>query len=162
VGADRVTELLPWLLFLHLLGAIAGIGPTFAFSRITAMGRTEPVHSTFAVGVVRSIQERLTVPLALLTLGSGLAMIHILRYDLTQALWLSLSIVLFVSSFLYALLVQNRDLMRVIELASAGPLAAGSPDALELATRRTRLRWGGLFMRVAAVVILLLMIVKPF
>jgi hypothetical protein len=157
-----VTELLPWLLFLHLLGAIAGIGPTFAFARITALGRTEPVHSIFAVGVVRSIQQRLTVPLALLTLGSGIAMISILRYDLTRALWLSVSIVLFVTSFLYALLVQNRDLVRVIDLATGGPPPPESPATQELAHRRWRLKWGGRFMRVAAVVILFLMILKPF
>jgi hypothetical protein len=126
------------------------------------MGRTEPVHSTFAVGLVRSIQERLTAPLALLTLGSGLAMISILRYDLTRTLWLSVSIALFVASFLYALLVQNRDLVRVIDLASSGPPAPDSPAAAELSRRRWRLKWGGRFMRVAAVVILFLMILKPF
>jgi hypothetical protein len=157
-----MTELLPYLLFLHLVGAIAGIGPTFAFARITALGRTEPLHSSFAVGVVRSIQERLTVPLAILTLGSGLAMLVILRYDLARTGWLSVSIVLFLSSFFYALFVQNRDLIRVIEIASDGPHALGSGAAVELARRRARLRWGGIFMRVSALVILFLMIVKPF
>jgi hypothetical protein len=148
-------------MFLHLLGAVAGIGPTFAFARISAMGRTEPVHSTFAVSVVRSIQSRLTLPLATLTLATGLAMVAILGYDLTRTGWLSLSIALFTTSYLYSMLVQNGDLLRVIDLASrTAPLSPA--ETADLARRRWRLRAAGLYLRVGAVVILFLMVVKPF
>ncbi len=95
-----MTEFVPFLLALHLLGAIAGIGPTFAFAHISALGRTSPIHSTFAVSVVRSIQTRFTLPLGTLTLATGVARVTILRYDVLQTRWLLLSIVLFVSSLL--------------------------------------------------------------
>jgi uncharacterized membrane protein len=156
-----MTEYLPLLLFLHLLGAVAGIGPTFAFARISALGRTEPVHSTFAVSVVRSIQRYLTIPLAALTLVTGVAMLAILRYDLLRTGWLLVSILLFLSSFGYAILVQNRDLLRVIEVTSSG---SPSPETVlaDLARRRKRIRYGGLYMRASALAILFLMVLKPF
>lgn len=156
-----MTELFPFVLVLHLLGAIAGIGPTFAFAHISALGRTSPVHATFAVSVVRSIQTRFTVPLATLTLATGVALLIILRYDVLQTRWLLLSIVLFVSSLLWALLVQNRDLLRVIEVASSGRSPTPEESA-DLQRRRRRIRYGGLYMRAAAIAILFLMVLKPF
>lgn len=156
-----MSDLLPVLLFLHLLGVVAGIGPTFAFARITAAGRGDPAHGAFAVKVVRAITLSLTVPLAALVLLTGLAMLVILRYDVLATPWMLASIALFLASFGYATTVQNRDLVRIIELASsAAPLGTG--ETAELARRRLRARYGGLFMRISAGTILFLMVLKPF
>ena len=46
------SALFPWLLFLHVLGAIVAFGPTFAFSFIGAMGGAEPQHANFATRVI--------------------------------------------------------------------------------------------------------------
>ena len=154
-------ELLPILMFLHLLGVLAGIGPTFAFARITATGRGDPVLGSFAVKVVRAITTSLTIPLAALVFATGLAMLLILRHDVLGTPWLLASIVLFVASFGYSIAVQNRDLARIIELASPAALV-GPAEAAELAQRRRRVRYGGLFMRIAAGIILFLMVLKPF
>jgi uncharacterized membrane protein len=156
----ELVPLLPILLFLHLLGAVAGIGPTFAFARISGAGRADPAHGTFATRVIRAIQGGLTVPLAALTLGTGFAMLAILGYDLGRTPWLLGSILLFLSSFGYAILVQNRDLYRIIEITSR-PGAPVAREAAALARARKRARWGGLYMRVAVVVILFLMVFKP-
>jgi hypothetical protein len=155
-----MTALFPALLFLHLLGVVAGIGPTFAFSRITATGRGEPVPGYFTTKVVRAITTSLTIPLAALVLVTGIAKLLILGYDVFATPWLLASIVVFLASFGYATTVQNRDLARIIDLASLTPPLL--PRLVEeLARRRRRVRNGGLFMRLGAATILFLMVVKP-
>lgn len=158
--SELLAPLVPLLLFLHLLGVLAGIGPTFAFASITEAGRRDPAHAAFATAVVRTIQERLTVPLALVTFGSGVGLLVALGYDLGRTPWLLVSILLFLSSFGWAVLVQNRDLLRLLR-AAADPVGRTPAELAALARARRRLRWGGRYMRIAAITILLLMITKP-
>ncbi len=56
--------LFPWLLFLHVLGAIIAFGPTFAFPIIGAMGGKEPQHANFATRAAHLVGQRLDEPLA--------------------------------------------------------------------------------------------------
>jgi len=51
--------LFPYLLFLHILGAIAGFGPSFAFPIVGAMGGKEREHGNFATRVSEAISGRL-------------------------------------------------------------------------------------------------------
>jgi uncharacterized membrane protein len=84
-------------------------------------------------------------------------------WDVLASGWLLVSIVLYLASFLWASLVQNRDLARVLELMEQGtPLSLTEGERAELARRRMRIRYGGLFMRAVVVVVLFLMIAKPF
>lgn len=158
----ELLPLLPFLLFLHLIGVMVGLGPTFVFARITGAAAREPAHMRFASTVVRSIASEWSHPLAGLVFLSGLAMILVIGLDVFARGWLALSIVLFVPSYLYASLVQNRDIGRVLELTADGPPEPASAEATEMARRRVRIRRGGLYMRATALVILFLMVVKPF
>lgn len=148
------------LLFLHLFGAIVGIGPTFAFGRITSAGAgTE--HSLFATRVVSSIIGRMAIPLAALVLLSGVGLILEVDYDIVATKWLLVSLVLFIGGFTYSITVQNRTLGRIITLGQGN----GSVDVItagELARLRSRARYGGIYLRVSATVILFLMVFKPF
>ena len=49
--------LFPYLLFLHILGAIAGFGPSFAFPIVGAMGGKEREHGNFATRVSETISN---------------------------------------------------------------------------------------------------------
>jgi len=69
--------------------------------------------------------------------------------------------VLFVSSFLYATFIQNRDTMRSLELVMKGLPNLTEDERAEAARLRARIRWGGLFMRGVVVVVLFLMVMKP-
>jgi len=51
--------LFPWLLFLHVLGAIVAFGPTFSFAIIGAAGGAEPQHANFATRVSHLVSSRL-------------------------------------------------------------------------------------------------------
>lgn len=155
-------ELFPWLLFLHITGVMVGLGPTFVFARITGAGARQPAHMRFASTVVRSISSEWSHPLAGLVLLTGIGMILVTGYNLVATRWLLLSIALFVPSYLYAALVQNRDIGRILSLTEAGPPPPDSPEGQEVSRRRIRIRRGGLYMRATALTILFLMVMKPF
>ena len=69
--------LFPWLLFLHVLGAIVAFGPTFAFSIIGAMGGAEPQHANFATRVSHAITSKRVLPIGITLPITGLAMIAV-------------------------------------------------------------------------------------
>ena len=98
--------LFPYILFLHVLGAIAAFGPTFAFPIIGAMGGKEPQHANFATRVSAAISDRLVIPLAIVQGVTGVLLILISGRDLTapSSRWLLLAIVL------YAIALVPRDL----------------------------------------------------
>ena len=122
-----LTWLFPYILFLHVLGAIAAFGPTFAFPIIGAMGGKEPQHANFATRVSATIRERLVIPLAILQGVTGVLLIWISGRDLLDpgSRWLVLAIVLYVIAIGYSLAIQKRHVARIIELTSTPP----PPDA---------------------------------
>ena len=46
-GGEVDVNLLPWVLFLHVIGAIIAFGPVFSFPLIGAAGGREPMHANF-------------------------------------------------------------------------------------------------------------------
>ena len=156
-----LTVLLPWVLLLHVLGAIAGFGPTFAFAIIGAMGGAEPQHANFATRVSARISQRLVEPLAIFQGITGVLLILISGRDLMAAPWLLLGIVLYAIGLGYSLFIQRRDVARIIELTSAPPPpgATGPPPGLpEVVARVQR---AGMILGINLVVIVFLMVVKP-
>lgn len=146
--------------FLHIVGVMIGLGPTFAFSRLARLGREEPEHALFALRVTQALTRGLVIPLAALVFLSGAGMILAMRIDLLATGWLLTSVVLFTAAFSWSVFGQNRALARVLSLSVAGGAAATA--AAELRPLRARLRYGGIYLRVSAVAILLLMVFKPF
>jgi uncharacterized membrane protein len=156
-----LTPLFPWVLFLHVLGAILAFGPTFAFSIIGAMGGQEPQHANFATRVSARIGDRLVAPLAIFQGVTGVLLIVISGRDLLASRWLLLSIVLYAIALSFSLFIQRRNVQQIIELTSAPPPAgaSGPPPALREVVRRVQR--GGMFTGALIVVIVFLMVVKP-
>ena len=148
------------LLFLHIFGAMAGIGPTFVFGKIAAKG-AGTTHSLFATRVVRLLTGRTAIPLSAIVLLSGIGLIVERGYNLLATPWLLLSLILFAGSFTYSVVIQNPTLGRIIELGQ-GEDPLNSADADEVARLRARIRRGGIYLRTSATVILALMVFKPF
>ena len=153
-------DLFGLLLFLHLFGAMVGIGPTFVFGRISKRGAGSE-HSLFATRVVRLLTSTTAIPLSALVLLSGVGLMVVRGYALFDAMWLLLSIILFTGSFTYSVTVQNPTLARIIESTKEGKQPT-EEKAAEIARLRTRIRRGGIYLRSTATVILALMIFKPF
>lgn len=157
-----LTSAYGWLLVIHIGAAVIGLGPSFVYGRITqAAAQAGPGQIPFAVRLTRELSTRWTHPLAAAVLLSGFGLIWAMHYDLAATPWLGVSIVLFLASFLYATFIQNRDTSRSLELIMKGQPNLTDAERAEAARLRTRIRWGGLFMRAIVVVVLFLMVMKP-
>jgi uncharacterized membrane protein len=157
-----LTSLFPWVLFLHVFGAILAFGPTFAFAIIGAMGGAEPQHANFATRVSERISERLVTPLAIFQGITGILLVVLSGRDLTAARWLLLGIVLYVIALGYSLFIQKQHVKKVIELTSAPPPpdATGPPPGL--LAEVGAVQRGGMILGGLVTVIVFLMVTKPF
>jgi hypothetical protein len=155
--------LIPWLLFLHVLGAVVAFGPTFAFSIVGAMGGVEPQHANFGTRVSHAISSRLVYPIGITLPITGAAMMAIAQrnpLDRSQW-WLAVAIVLYAIAYGYSFFVQRRLVDRVIELTSAPPPPGASGPPPELMAIVGRIGRGGMVLGILLVVIIFLMVVKP-
>ena len=155
--------LFPYLLFLHVLGAIVAFGPTFAFSIGGAMGGAEPQHANFATRVTQAITSRRVLPIGATMPITGLAMIAVAGINPFERThwWLLLGIVLYLIVYSYGFFVQHKVTDRVIELSSSPPPPGASGPPPELMALIKRIQQGGMFMGLTLIVIIFLMVVKP-
>ncbi|MEX1169238.1 MAG: DUF2269 family protein [Chloroflexota bacterium] len=155
--------LFPYLLFLHVLGAIVAFGPTFAFPFIGAMGGGEPQYANFATRVSNTLAHRLVYPIGITLPITGAAMILVRGMNLADRAywWLGLAIILYVIAYGYSYFVQAKQIGRVIEMTSAPPPPGASGPPPELMAIVSRIRRGGMVTTVLLVTIIFLMVVKP-
>lgn len=153
-------QFFPFLLFLHVLGAILAFGPTFAFSIMGAMAGREPQHANFSARQIAAIDSKLVYPLAIFQGITGLLLILSGKIDILSRVWLEIGIVLYAIALTYSLTVQRNALHHVIELTSTPP-APGSPPSLEIPATVKKIQRGGMFLGLMIVVIVFLMAVKP-
>jgi uncharacterized membrane protein len=161
-------ELIPWFLFLHVLGAIIAFGPSFSFSIIGAMGAADRSHANFATRVSHAISIKRVRPVALTMPVTGIGLIWAAGIDpfTRDTRWLALGILLYVVLLTFALTVQIPTTQRIIDMTSGPPPEAppgsapsGPPPALVALIGRVQR--GGMFLGVMIVVIVFLMVVKP-
>lgn len=155
--------LFPYLLFLHVLGAIVAFGPTFAFRFIGAMGGAEPQHANFSTRVSETLTHRLVFPIGITLPITGAAMMAVRGINpFDRAFWwLAVAIVLYVIAYGYAYFVQSKVVARVIELTSAPPAPGASGPPPELRSLVARIQRGGMFTGILLLAIIFLMVVKP-
>ena len=155
--------LFPYLLFLHVLGAIVAFGPTFAFPFIGAMGRAEPQHGNFAVRVSETLGHRLVYPIGITLPITGAAMILVRGINPLDRpfWWLGLAIVLYVIAYGYSYFFQSKLVARVIEITSTPPPPGASGPPPELPPIAARIQRGAMVMTILLLTIIFLMVVKP-
>ena len=155
--------LFPWLLFLHVLGAIVAFGPTFTFSFIGAAGGAEPQHANFATRLSHTLSSRLVIPIGITLPITGLAIIAVRQINPLDRpwWWLALAIVLYLIAYGYGFFVQRKLVERVIEITSSPPPPGASGPPPELMALVKRIQRGGMGMGILIVTIVLLMVVKP-
>jgi hypothetical protein len=158
-----LTWLFPWMLFLHVLGAIAAFGPTFAFPIISAAGRSDPQHAPFATHVSHLVASRLVYPIGITLLITGLAMMGIAQINPFERenWWLLAGIVLYLVAYGYSFFVQRRLIERAMALMSSPPPPGASGPPPELPAIGKRIGQGGMVMSVILLVIIGLMVLKP-
>jgi len=161
-------DLVPWFLFLHVLGAIIAFGPTYSFPVIAALGGAEPMHGNFATRVSHAISAKRVIPVALTMPVTGIGLIWSVGINPFErdARWLLAGISLYVIALTYSLAVQTPTVNRIIALtagpppgaAPAGPPSGPPAGLMDLVAKVKR---GGLFLTILIAVIVFLMVVKP-
>ena len=155
--------LFPWLLFLHVLGAIVAFGPSFAFPIIGAMGGGEPQHGNFATRVSHAISSRLVYPIGI-TLpitGAGMILVRGIDPSARPNWWLGIAIVLYIIAYGFSFFVQRGLVNRVIGITSTPPPPGASGPPHELPPLVKRIQRGGMILTVLLIAIIFLMVVKP-
>lgn len=158
-----LSGLFPYLLFLHVLGAIAAFGPTFAFRFIGALGASEPQHGNFATRVSHTISARLVYPIGITLPITGAAMILVRGLDLTNRAfwWLDLAIVVYVVVYGFSFFVMRKVVEQIIELTSSPPPPGASGPPPQLLALVGRVQRGSIGLTIGLLVIIFLMVVKP-
>ncbi len=157
------SQLVPFLLFLHVMGAILAFGPTYAYSIMASLGRKEPQHANFSARQIELIGNRLVYPLAIFQGVTGVLLIWAAGINVMSSAWLLIGIVLYLFALTYALTVQRNALHRLIELSSTPPPpgAPPGPPPPELVATARRIAMGGMLLGITVAVIVFCMVVKP-
>jgi uncharacterized membrane protein len=158
-----LTQFVPFLLFLHVFGAILAFGPTFAFSVMGAMAGKEPQHANFSARQTEAISNRIVYPLAIFQGITGVLIIIATQMNVQASPWLGIGIVLYLITITYALTIQRNAVHHLIDLTSTPPppgTPPGPPPPEVMATVK-RIQRGGMFLGLMIVVIVFLMVVKP-
>lgn len=150
------------LLFLHVAGAVLAFGPLFALMLLGPMARSEPAHLNFAIRYQRRVGARLVIPLAVLQGVTGLLIVWRIGFELLQRGWLLAAIVLYVAALAIAFGIILPTSKKLDELTSAPPPAgaAGPPPQLPMLARRARL--ASMTNATLVLIIVFLMVTKPF
>jgi uncharacterized membrane protein len=167
--AFREAPVLQLFLFLHVMGAIAVFGPTFAFPLIARQAANAPQHGHFAAVIIDLIERRIVIPGAIVQGITGLALILIIGLDITSSAWrwLILAIALYLIAVGYAVAVQAPAGARLVELTAGGPPAGAPPAGApagpppEIAALSRKLQRGGFLLTGLIVAIVILMVTKP-
>ncbi|MEA2588362.1 MAG: putative integral rane protein [Actinomycetota bacterium] len=146
-----------FLLSVHILAAIIGLGPTFSFAFLGIMAERQPAAARALQETILTISTRLVIPLVV-TLGlSGLLLIGNTHDNLSKNPWLGAGIVLYVLVLAVAIFYQVPTQKKI--LALLGP--TGGMDQPEVRKLATGQRVVGISMGLAIVATAVLMVWKP-
>jgi uncharacterized membrane protein len=150
--------MLNFLLTLHIFGAIAGLGVTFAFPIVGAMARKEGAPVLWFLRLVDTIADRWVVIFAALIIpGTGAGLIitqHISPWESGNR-WLLSAIILYTIAFAFSQLVQARNARKAIQMAE------GQQFGPAFGALMKKVAMGGQFLTVLLVTIIILMVTKP-
>lgn len=148
------------LLVIHVLGAVVGFGPTFAFAVLGPLaGKSGPQGGVAILESMEAIEKKLVVPVAAVVQPlTGVLMIFRagFNHDFFQHKWLVASIGIYVVAFYLAVFVQTPAIVKMIHTAKEG--GGGSPEFQKLTKKTSTL---GPILTIMLVVIVVLMVWKP-
>ena len=156
--------MLAFLLSVHILAAIIGLGPTFSFAFLAIMSERQPAAARALQEAILVISTRLVIPLVVILGLSGVLLISNTHVDLSKNPWLGAGIILYVlvlaAAIFYQVPVQKKILVRLGAAAGpgAGPAGMEDPQVRKLANGQ---RIVGIAMGLAVVVTAVLMVWKP-
>ena len=146
-----------FLLSVHILAAIVGLGPTFSFAFLGILSERQPAAARALQEAILVISTRLVIPLVVILGLSGILLISNTHVDLSKNPWLGAGIILYVLVLAASIFYQVPTQKKI--LALVGPTGAmDQPQVRKLANGQ---RTVGIAMGLAVVVTAVLMVWKP-
>lgn len=143
------------LKFVHVLLAITAVGSNITYAAWNARGAMEPQHLSFALRGVKFLDNRVANPAYGLLLVTGLILVAVGNWGFRG--WIVAALILFAVEIVVAIGFYSRVTTRQIQvLETAGE---SSPAYQQLAGQA---RVWGIASGVIALVIVFMMVVKPF
>jgi len=146
-------------LFLHILGAVIAFGFGFATPVIGRMLALEPQHGNWFLRAGKRVGDTILIPASLSMAVTGILLIMTSSHSPKEP-WLALAIVIYIAAVLTVLFVQRPAFIKLIALTSTPPGPTGPDPMVPLLLKRTRMV--GFALSGAVVVIIFLMVFKPF
>ena len=147
-----------FLLTLHIFGAIAGFGATFAFPFIGVLAQKPGAPIPWFLRLTELIASRWVDIFAIFVVpGTGAGLIitqHVSPWDSNNR-WLLAALIIYTIAFAFSHLVQAPNTKKAIQMAEAqqyGP---------EFGALMKKIGMGGRLLTVFLVTIIILMVVKP-
>jgi uncharacterized membrane protein len=162
-GAMSRTTWIEVFLFLHILGAIAAVGPTLSYALWNRLGeRGSASERSFALRGISWVDSHLATPAFIAQAVTGIVLILLLEIDFFETAWLILGVSLYVMLTVFAIAAYAPVVKRQVALAER--LASEPGDdafAREYAEVAGRARTFGIVAIVLVLIIVYLMVVKP-
>ena len=142
------------LKFVHVLLAITAVGSNITYGVWNALAAREPAHAPFALKGIAFIDRRVANPAYGLLLITGLALVAI--GGLRQG-WILAALILFVLLIVVAIGFYSRVIRQQIKVMDSEGLASAAYKRLD-----GQATLYGIISLVIALLIVFLMVVKPF
>jgi hypothetical protein len=146
-----------FLLSVHILAAIIGLGPTFSFAFLGIMSEKQPAAARALQEAILVISTRLVIPLVVILGLSGILLIGNTHVDLSKNPWLGAGITLYVLVLAASIFYQVPTQKKI--LALVGP--TGGMDQPQVRKLANGQRTVGIATGLAVVVTAVLMVWKP-
>lgn len=160
---EVAVDLFKLLLFLHVLAAIAAFGPGFAAMIVGPMVAKEPQHANFYARTQLTTARRLVTPLSISMAVTGIGMILVRGWSniVGTTHWLEVAIVFYVIAVVFSMAWQAPAGRKLVELTSTPPAPGAAPNP-EIPATAKKVRTGGMVLSGLVLVIVFLMVAKPF
>ena len=149
-----------FLLTLHVFGAIAGFGVTFAFPFVGAMAQKPGAPVEWFLKLVHMLTDKWVLIFAgTVVPGTGAGLIitskGLWNPFVSRNRWLLVALILYTILFTYAVLVQRKLAIKAIAMAEAKQFGP------EFGALMKKAAMGGQMLTVLLVTIIILMVTKP-
>jgi len=148
----------------HILSVIVAFGPVFAFPLIAAQAQKDPVHGRFGAEIIDLIERRITLRVAGVVALFGIGLIFTAHVNFFSSPWILIAVVLYIAAYAFAGFVQAKNSARMVELLQAmppGPPPPGTPPPAEIVALGKKLQYGGMYLTLSIVAIVVLMVWRP-
>jgi hypothetical protein len=150
-----------FLLSVHILAAIIGLGPTFSFAFLGIMSEKQPAAARALQETILLVSTRLVIPLVVILGLSGVLLVGNTHVNLSKNPWLGAGIILYVLVLAAAIFYQVPTQKKILALLGPGVGATGGMDQPEVRKLANGQRIAGIAMGLAVVVTAVLMVWKP-